>query len=198
MLENELIVAGICGIIGALSKDIFINNAIELPQKDGKQIILGSLGGLIIGGIVGVILDGSPLNAFMAGFTGIAILQSLVDKPDLIIKRNQKQSEKKTNYSKEEIKELIKKIAEKHGVNPNLAIKVAECESSLNPKAKNENNPNSIDRGLYQINSKWHANITDEQAYDPQFATEFFCKAVKAGNLSWWDASKKCWEQEDT
>jgi len=198
MIGEELIIAAICGTLGAFSKDIFVDNAITLPKKNGEKLLLGSLGGLIIGAIVGTILDGSPLNAFMAGFTGIAILQSLVDKPTLKINEQTKEIEKKTSYSKEEIKELIKEITEKNGIDTTLAIKVAECESALNPKAKRENSPESIDRGLYQINSKWHKEVTDDQAYDPKYATEFFCKAVKEGNLSWWNASKKCWNKENT
>lgn len=198
MVENELIIAGLCGILGALSKDIFIDNAIELPKKNGEKLVLGSLGGLIIGAIVGVLLDGSPLNAFMAGFTGIAIIQSLIENKHSTFQVLEPENDTKEEITREKLIELIKQTAKKYGINQNLAVKVAECESNLNPQAININAPDSIDRGLYQINSKWHPHITDEQAFDPQFSTNFFCEAVKAGNLKWWDASKKCWETENT
>ena len=74
-----------------------------------------------------------------------------------------------------------------------LALAVAEAESSFNPKAEHKNADGSADRGLYQINSKWHPEVSEAQAYDPEFATEFFCKAVKDGNLSWWNSSKPRW-----
>ena len=216
MITEELIIAGICGIAGALAKDIFVDNAISLPKKDGEKLILGSLGGLIIGAFVGIALDGSPINAFAAGFAGIAILQSIIGGKDLnkiIIekiteeetvktaeaesrKEETEEEEKKTEKieTEEEIINLIKKTAKKYGIDEELAVRVAKCESGLNPKAINTNAPDSIDRGLYQINSKWHPEITEEQAFDIQFSTNFFCEAVKNGYIRWWKASQKCWE----
>jgi hypothetical protein len=221
MITEELIIAGICGIAGALAKDIFVDNAISLPKKDGEKLILGSLGGLIIGAFVGIALDGSPVNAFAAGFAGIAILQSMIDGKDLnktIIKRiteenTEENKEKETIKEKEIIKEekkteeakteneiidLIKKTAKKYNIDEELAVRVAKCESGLNPKAININAPDSIDRGLYQINSKWHPEVTEEQAFNIQFSINFFCEAVKNGYIRWWKASQKCWETKKT
>lgn len=220
MITEELIIAGICGIAGALAKDIFVDNAISLPKKDGEKLILGSLGGLIIGAFVGIILDGSPINAFAAGFAGIAILQSIIDGNNtnkIIIKKITEEStietteaktinkeiekeEKKTEEAKteKEIIDLIKKTAKEYGVDEELAVRVAKCESGLNPKAININAPDSIDRGLYQINSKWHPEVTEEQAFNIQFSINFFCEAVKNGYIRWWKASQKCWETKKT
>jgi len=41
---------------------------------------LGFVGGAIIGGIAGLTIDGSVATAFMGGFTGKAIIESLVKK----------------------------------------------------------------------------------------------------------------------
>jgi len=76
-----------------------------------------------------------------------------------------------------------------------LAVRVAKCESGLNPKAIKKNSSTSIDRGLYQWNNKHHPEISDECAFDPECATREFCNAVKKGKLHWWSASRHCWER---
>ena len=94
----------------------------------------------------------------------------------------------------ESITDIITRIALEEGVEPELAIAVAKCESSLNPKARLVNSPRSIDRGLYQINSFYHPNVTDAQADNPEFACRWFCKAVKDKKLKvFWTASSRCW-----
>lgn len=93
----------------------------------------------------------------------------------------------------EAMNELITRIANEYLINPVKAIKVAVNESGLNPNAKNTkgNYPaGSVDRGLYQINSYWHAEITDEQAYDPEFSTRFFCQMVNKGRVREWMGAK--------
>jgi soluble lytic murein transglycosylase-like protein len=94
----------------------------------------------------------------------------------------------------ENIEEMIRRTAREYGVDAVLAIKVAQCESNLNPKARRVNTLGSVDRGLYQWNSFWHKEISDEVAYDAELATRKFCEAVKKGKLWWWNASKKCWK----
>lgn len=99
--------------------------------------------------------------------------------------------------TKEEIRGSIWKIAQEEGTDPDLCVKVAECESALDPKCRRVNNDarKSVDRGLFQINSYWHSEVSDADAYDPEMATLFFCKQVKKGFLSDWNASKKCWSK---
>jgi len=92
------------------------------------------------------------------------------------------------------VEEQIRDIARDEGVDPDLAVRVAKCESGLNPSAVNKNIDGSIDRGLYQWNSKWHPEITDKCAFDIECSTRAFCKAFKEGHLSWWAATKKCWK----
>lgn len=75
-----------------------------------------------------------------------------------------------------------------------LLCDICRCESGFNPEAKLVNSPTSIDRGLFQINSYYHKDATDELAYDPEWNTRWACKAVRnkqAHNL--WSASEKCW-----
>lgn len=93
----------------------------------------------------------------------------------------------------ETVEQIIRKIAKKEGVDPDLAVRVAKCESGLNPGAHHTNSTGSIDRGLYQWNDRYHPEISDEIAYNAERSTAAFCKAFKAGNLSWWNATKRCW-----
>ena len=91
--------------------------------------------------------------------------------------------------------EQIRRIAIEEKVDPELAYKVAKCESSLNPHARGINAAGSEDRGVFQWNSKYHPEIDDDCAFDVECATRAFCKAVKEGHLSWWNASKECWSK---
>lgn len=174
----------LAGMIGAVAKDILDDNSLQLPSfKDGK-FFLGCLGGAIIGGIAGVLVDNNPMVAFTAGYTGVGVAGALSGKKET-------ETEKKTETNEE----IIRRVAAAESVDPELAVRVAKCESSLNEKAVNVNTDESIDRGLYQINSKYHPEVTEAEAFDPEFSAKFFCKAFKAGNLSWWNATKTCWNK---
>jgi len=94
----------------------------------------------------------------------------------------------------ETIEEMIRRIANEEKVDEDLAVRVALCESNLDPKARRINRNGTIDRGLYQWNDFWHPEVSDEEAYDPEKATRLFCKAVREGHLNWWNASRSCWE----
>ena len=181
----------VAGAIGALISDILKDNSLELPKRIDGKLTLGFVGSMVIGGIAGYYIDGSIVTAFMGGFVGKAVIVSFVPKsPAELIKK------KPTKPAKDEtIKEMIKRVAEAHGVDPVLAVKVAQCESALNPNAVNVNKTGSKDRGLYQWNDHYHPEITDDMAFDPETATIKFCEAVSAGNIKWWNASRKCWQK---
>lgn len=100
-----------------------------------------------------------------------------------------------TKLSRQEIARRIREIAKEYGVDPELAVKVADCESGLNPRATNINKNGSVDRGLYQWNDRWHPEIADECAYNRYCSTRAFCRAVKNGHLDWWSATKRCWKK---
>jgi hypothetical protein len=174
----------LAGGAGALIKEILEDNKIKLPNIKDGMLDLGFLGALLIGGFVGYAIDGSYLTAAMAGFVGFSAIQNLV--PGAV---------KVKNSEEPNTEEIIRTIAKNECVDPELCVKVAKCESSLNTQAVNTNTDGTRDRGLYQINEKYHPEVTDAQAFDPVFATQFFCKAFKGGNLSWWNASRKCWEK---
>lgn len=89
----------------------------------------------------------------------------------------------------------ITSVCESEGVEPELALAVAECEGGMNPHAINKNNNGSIDRGLFQFNNEYHPEITDAMAFDPAQSTKLFCESVKNGSLHiFWSASQPCWQ----
>lgn len=77
-----------CGALGSLVKDILEDGKIVLPRKKGAEIILGSIGGMIIGGFIGYVIDGRPISASLGGYVGHSILKNLVLQqfPDVDVK----------------------------------------------------------------------------------------------------------------
>ncbi len=57
--------------------------------------------------------------------------------------------------------------ADEYGIEPSLAFAMAWAESSFRPWAVNYN-PDSVDRGLFQLNSKSFPDLTDEEYFDPE------------------------------
>jgi len=179
---ESIIFLFLAGAAGALVKEVLEDNKLVLPKKIDGELALGFLGSLLVGGFVGYAIDGSYLTAAMAGFAGFSAIEKLVIKKD-----GTKKSETQS------VEDIIRYIAKQECVDPDLCIKVAKCESGLDPRAININASGSRDRGLFQINDKYHPEMTDEMCFSPEQSTKFFCKAFKNGNLSWWNASKKCW-----
>lgn len=58
--------------------------------------------------------------------------------------------------------------AASHGVPAGLAFAIAYEESRFDPKACNKN-PNSVDRGLFQLNSTTFPDLNEAQVYDPAY-----------------------------
>jgi hypothetical protein len=183
-MSASLIVLFIAGAMGALAKDVISDNQLQVPKKLNGNFCLGFCGGMLAGGFVGMLVDNNPTTAFFAGYSGTAVLENLLAKPVVI-----------PPVSSSTVELLIRKIAAEKKVDPELAVLVAKCESGLNPLAKHTNILGSVDRGLYQINSKYHPEVSDTQAFDPEFSINFFCDAVIAGKISMWSASQKCWDK---
>lgn len=47
-----------------------------------------------------------------------------------------------------------------------IIVAIAQAESSLNTSAQHTNSDGSLDRGILQINSRYHSEVTDSCAYD--------------------------------
>jgi soluble lytic murein transglycosylase-like protein len=65
------------------------------------------------------------------------------------------------------ITDAILSAADSNDISLPLAFSLAWAESSFKVRALNYNS-NSVDRGLFQLNSRTFPNLKDEQFYDPQ------------------------------
>lgn len=92
----------------------------------------------------------------------------------------------------EEYKTLISSYAQKYSVEGQnlepIITSVIRCESSFNTNALGDNGHS---RGLVQIHNVWHPEVTDAQAYDPEFAIEFLAKAISQGKGYEWTCYRK-------
>lgn len=76
--------------------------------------------------------------------------------------------------------------ATEEGVSPAVVKKVIECESQYNVNALGDSGHS---RGLVQIHNKYHPEVSDEEAYDAQFAVDFLVQKLKEGRGKEWT----CW-----
>jgi len=75
---------------------------------------------------------------------------------------------------------------------PDYLVKLAKCESSMNPKAVSKPNRNgSVDRGLFQWNSKLPPlEITEECSLDIDCSTRKTIEAINLGKQHHWMCNK--------
>jgi hypothetical protein len=65
---------------------------------------------------------------------------------------------------------------------PRLAAAIAMAESSGNTQAVGKNRkPRSVDRGLFQINSRWHFEVSDRCAFDARCNAEAALRISRGG-----------------
>ncbi len=83
---------------------------------------------------------------------------------------------------------LATKVSQEHGLNTDQFTHVIGCESSWVPDAKGDDG-NS--RGLVQISSIYHPEVTDAEADNPTFALEWMAKQWDAGHEREWSCYRK-------
>lgn len=86
-----------------------------------------------------------------------------------------------------DIPQLIRYHARNYGVDEESMLAVAMCESSLNPEAIGDSG-NS--RGIFQIHKKYHPDISDNQAFDPDFSAEWTADQFSKGKQHLWTCSR--------
>lgn len=84
------------------------------------------------------------------------------------------------------LKTKIEKYAAEYQVSPDVMTTVVRCESGFKPTILGDEGQS---RGLVQINKYWHSEITDAQAFDPDFALDFLASYLALGRGSQWT----CW-----
>jgi len=82
---------------------------------------------------------------------------------------------------------LIRRLAREYGLDEDEMVKVAFCESSLNPSAIGDFGESV---GLWQWRLKDHPEITRECALNAACSTQEAMKAIKSGKLWWWSCAK--------
>jgi hypothetical protein len=88
------------------------------------------------------------------------------------------------------VEDIIRTEAIAAGIDPDTAIRIATCESSLNPYARNEA---SSAQGLFQfLPSTWEWIGSPGDPYNPYDATRAFAEWYPT-HPHWWNASKDCW-----
>jgi len=89
----------------------------------------------------------------------------------------------------ETIEEIIERVCQEKGFTEIEKLKrIASCESSNDPKAKNPD-PNSSATGLFQILDMHKLSVEERQ--DPEIATQWAVDNFKNGKP--WATSIKCW-----
>lgn len=66
--------------------------------------------------------------------------------------------------------DMIAQAEQQYGIPSGLLRALLTWESGLNPLARGVNPGGSVDRGIAQINSRWHPEVSDAEAYNPQYA----------------------------
>jgi hypothetical protein len=90
------------------------------------------------------------------------------------------------------IQEYIRDEFNKAGIDPQIGLKIAFCESRYILDAVGYNKgDNGIDRGLWMINSKWHSEVSDECAFDLECSTKEAIRIIKQRGFKEWTCGRK-------
>lgn len=82
-----------------------------------------------------------------------------------------------------ELEELVEQKAEEYGVSASVMKAVIECESNWNVSALGDSGES---RGLVQIHRPSWPDISDEEAYNPEFAIDFLAAKLSEGEGQLW------------
>jgi len=69
---------------------------------------------------------------------------------------------------------------------PDYLVRLAYCESRFDTSAINENGGHSLDRGLFQINKKYHPEVSNECAFDLTCSTKWTMMRITNGYQHEW------------
>ena len=87
-MNLEIILLLVCGAGGALTKDILQDNALTMPKIKAGKIYLGFIGAMIIGAVIGYLVDHSPVTAFSTSFMGMTTIENLLLDKTMKIEKN--------------------------------------------------------------------------------------------------------------
>ena len=97
-----------------------------------------------------------------------------------------------------DIEEKIVYFAEKQGVDPQLALAIAQCESGLTPSAKNRHSSASgvfqFIKGTWKDTTKrlgWHGEV---DVFDGHLNVIAGIYVLREDGTRPWESSRSCWE----
>jgi hypothetical protein len=125
-----------------------------------------------------------PLNAVYKELINYKDKTAIVEEVPVIRVINEVKAEEVIlvdDYSTEEVEQMIREIARENNFKyPSYLIRLAYCENdTLNPNRRGD--VDKRDRGIFQINSHWHSEVSDECAFDIRCATEWTMWRINTG-----------------
>ena len=113
-------------------------------------------------------------------FSGSALVLNIKEEPDLILAAYHDPAQKngvlaffRDLTGSYEIAEAVLANAARNDIRPSLAFALCWAESRYNPQAINRNRNNSVDRGLFQLNSESFPNLKVEEFYNPGISARY-------------------------
>lgn len=99
-------------------------------------------------------------------------------------------------YTRDEVIDLIRKYSSAYGINPDLPLRVAKCESGYRWDAMNKVSTAS---GVFQyLTGTWKNTPAGKQGksvFDADANVHMAVAAIANGGIYHWNASKHCWNQ---
>jgi membrane-bound lytic murein transglycosylase MltF len=93
---------------------------------------------------------------------------------------------------KEEIKSVIITKAVRNNIDPGLFLRIAMCESGLNPQAKN---PISSASGIFQFLQSTWSSWGKGDVFDVNNNVDAAIRLFLARGTAPWNPSKSCWQK---
>lgn len=85
----------------------------------------------------------------------------------------------------ESLQSMADRIATEHGISTSTFFNLIESESNW----QTDRTSPQGDRGILQINKKYHPEVTDECSFDPECAMEWAAQRIAEGYLDEWVAA---------
>lgn len=89
------------------------------------------------------------------------------------------------------LRSQVEKMLRDEGIDVVKAMKIADYESWFRPDNEHWNSNGILDRGLWMINNKYHAEVSDECAYDGICSTKQAIRIMKSRGFNEWTCYKK-------
>lgn len=90
------------------------------------------------------------------------------------------------------VKDLIELWANRFKADSQKMLKIAQCESELNPRARNQKSTAS---GVFQFVKQTWMEKCDGNVFDASDNVRCAAELIASGELSHWEESKTCWNK---